>query len=425
MNRTVRCILCLAIPQVLCFAVTPACLSFTGWSGQVNPQADTAGLANVHYPEASNTTYFVAAFHQNAGDVVTIRGRYPFARFMSLEIYPSVTVSYINDSNIAPDPGQNNPFVSGTDHGTYTAYLVFGPQPDLPAQNTLYAGTQTDVVLAYRVYHTTDPNDPAGGVPEPRLWMNGQQLDNCPVQPVIQPTTSTPWGRLDQGNWIGAPPTPAQQLAASYFPKWFLLSAAETAGGFSNGANYYLQARLSRQYLAPNTSRDIFVLRFKAPTYPNTRKGEPAYLRHQVRFWSVCTNDNYTTNVVRCVPDDSIVLDANGYAVIVVSDPGSKPSAAALARYRATWLAWGALALPTDVVFDDHQAAWGTNTPVHFYSTVMFRQTLANSAFTQSFAAVFALPLSQQQAAMGAYWPVSGYCSSAGFESYGIYCLNH
>ena len=127
----------------------------------------------------------------------------------------------------------------------------------------------------------------------------------------------------------------------------------------------------------------------------------------------------------RCTGDDASPLNPNGYVLYVISDPGSSPSPAALSKYYASWLAWGALEFNTDVVYDRKHQPWGTNTPVHYYNDVIYRQTLAEPTFTQSIMNISTLPVAQQKQAMGAYWPVSGYCTTANFESYGIECLEH
>jgi hypothetical protein len=345
---------------------------------------------------------------------------------MSLEVYTDdQLVSSINDYQINPDPGTNNPFVSGKTQGTFTAYLVFGPQPTNPPANTIYTGTYTTVSLIYRLYHATNPSDPAAGSTNPvtpNLTLGGEPLSNCPLQPIL-PSNSTPWARLDLVDWMNQIPTPAQELKASEKPAWTLVNPA-TAHYFPNGADYYMSTMLSRQYLAPNTSDNLFVMKFKAATYPNTRGGVPVYANRQVRFWSVCTDDPYTTNVNRCLPDDATVLDSDGFATIVISDPGSEPNSATLTKYYATWLPWGALDLPTDVVYDINQQPWGVDTPVEYYNNVIYRQTLANASFTESFYNVAQLPLSEQKAAAGKYWPVSGYCSTAAFEASGAACLS-
>jgi hypothetical protein len=416
---------CTILFPAAAFGTVPACSGYTGWNGQINPPTDAAGLANNNFPEASNTTYFGTVLTAPIGTVFTIHGEYPLCRFMALEIYTGDTlVDFINDFQINPDAGTNNPFVSGSAQGTFTVNLVFGPQPTTVPPNTLYTGTLTTVGLVYRLYHTTYPNSITGSSTNPVnpiITVGTRTLPNCPIQPIL-PANSTPWDRLDLGNWIGTIPTGSQIMNASQNPTWTLTNPA-TAHYFPNGADYYIRATLSRQFLAPNSSENLFVMRFMAATFPNTRAGVPVYADRQVRFWSVCTDDPYTTNVNRCTPDDSTTLDPSGYATVVISDPGSAPTSAALTQFNATWLAWGALDLPTDVVYDRQQNPWGITTPVQYYNDIIYRQTLANATFTQSFVNVAQLPAAQQPAAAGPYWPVSGYCSTAAFEASGAKCL--
>ncbi len=404
----------------------------TGWTSQGGPESDTTGIRNINYPEASSTTYWGTPLLGTMGQKVTIHGQFPFARFTSLEVYTGggnaggVLIDHIADVNIVPNPGQNNPYVSGTANGFYTAYVVFGPKPAQPAQNTIYTGTNTSVTVAYRIYHSTDPNDPAAGATTPVLpliTVKGKVLSNCAVRPFLPDPLSTPWGRLASSDFIGSAPTAKQALPVTYPAVWTLTSPYGGGIYFPNGADGYMGTVLSREFLAPNTKNNLYVVRYRSPTFPNTRAGEPVYLDRQVHFWSFCTDDPYTTNANRCIPDDQSVIGPNGFVTFVVSDPGSKPNAAAMQAFSATWIPWGALDLPTDVVYDRTQRAWGINTPVHYYNALIIRQTDAAATFTQSYQAVMQLPIDQQAAAMGDYWPVGGYCSTADFNSYGAACV--
>jgi hypothetical protein len=400
----------------------------TGWALQAGPASDTTGFRNNNFDEASTTTYWYTALVGTAGQTVTVKGQFPFARFMAVEVYTygstaGVLIDNIADVDIVPDPGQNNPYVSGTINGTYTVKLVFGPKPAQPAQNTIYTGTNLSVSLLYRIYHATNANDPAGGAALPAVWVKGQALVNCPVIPFLADPLSTPWGRLASSDFIGSVPTAAQQFPATNPPTWTILSAWDSSTHFPNGADSYMSTHLSREFLAPNTDKNLFVVRYRLPTFPDTRAGEPVYLDRQVHFTSICTDDPYTTNVNRCVPDDETVVDANGFATFVVCDPGSLPSARSMQAFSATWVPWGALDLPTDVVYDREKRPWGISTPVHYYNVLMIRQTDANPTFTQSYTAIAPLPAARQQAAMGDYWPVGGYCSTADFNRYGAACV--
>lgn len=401
-----------------------------GWTLQAGPASDTSGFRNNNFDEASTTTYWYTALIGTAGQVVTVQGQFPSARFMALEVYTygnggnaGVLIDNIPDVDILPDPGQNNPYVSGSTNGTYTVNLVFGPRPDQPAPNTIYTGTNLSVSLLYRIYHATNPNDPAGGSALPTVWVNGQALVNCPVIPFLVNPLSTPWGRLASSDFIGTAPTDSQKIPATDPPTWSILTAWNSSTHFPNGADTYMSTHLSREFLAPNTDKNLFVVRYRLPTYPNTRAGEAVYLDRQVHFTSICTDDPFTTNVNRCVPDDGTVVDANGFATFVVCDPGSLPSPAAMQAFSATWVPWGALSSPKDVVYDRQKRPWGVGTPVHYYNVLLIRQTDANPTFAQSYAAISLLPADQQQAAMGDYWPVGGYCSTANFNQYGAACV--
>jgi hypothetical protein len=80
----------------------------------------------------------------------------------------------------------------------------------------------------------------------------------------------------------------------------------------------------------------------------------------------------------------------------VISDPADKPSDAALASHQANWIPWGGI----------------------FYDgVVIYRHMLPASSFAE---AIQNVPEGADAAAiMGDYFPRSGYCSTAGFESGG------
>ena len=180
---------------------------------------------------------------------------------------------------------------------------------------------------------------------------------------------------------------------------------------------------LSRDFLTSATP--LLVVKFFAPTFPDTQNGVPPYTAgEQVRYWSLCTNEPLTTAVSRCVPDDRAATQ-NGYTTIVISDPSNQPSASVLSQWGATWLAWGAMEYSTDFLYNMNYQPLASTDGAFYYSVLIYRQTLASSSFTQSMANVSKLPPSQRKAAMGAYWPVSGYCTAAQFQSAGAGCIGH
>ncbi len=186
-----------------------------------------------------------------------------------------------------------------------------------------------------------------------------------------------------------------------------------------------MAAMLSRDFILNGRFKyEMAVIHLRAPTYPDTQAGEPPYLavtERQVRYWSVCQNEPLTTSVVRCVGDNQATLK-NGYATFVISDPSRKPSDTVLAQWGAHWIAWGALQ-PGDIIYDIEGNPLGIGDPVFYNGLVLYRQTMANSSWTQSMYAVGQLERSQWKSAMGDYWPLIGYCTAAAFQVAGAGCI--
>jgi hypothetical protein len=183
-----------------------------------------------------------------------------------------------------------------------------------------------------------------------------------------------------------------------------------------------MSAILSREYLAAPYNYDLAVMRMRAPTFADTQAGVPPYADADMRFWSVCTDEPFSTGVTRCIPDDK-AANVNGFVTFVISDPGMKPDLRIMRQWGAEWLAWGALA-PGDSIYDARETLLTNADGVYYYNTVIYRQTVSNPDFAASIANVADLSPSQAQAIMGDYYPQIGYCSLQDFETLGPDCLN-
>lgn len=404
----------------------PGCTSMQAWNGQYNPLSDTTNLKNVAYLDYYET-YWLMGISGSSTTPVTITGQFPAGRYMSLQVYGgnghAVAIDGLRDSDINPDPGQNNPFRSGgtSAQGTYTIQIIFGMKPKSPPANTIYTGLQNSVNLMYRVYVPTDPNNLAGAYapPLPTVKEQGGTLVTCPVRPIIVPQTATVWGRLDQDNFNGAPPASGQPAALN--PSWTLHPGSDSLFPFANLDDNYMVATLSRQFLTAPYSGQLAVMQMYAPTFPNTMTGTPPYMSANVRYWSVCTDDPLTTGVSRCAPD-YLATNTNGLVTFVISDPAYKPSSAVLSQWGAEWLAWGALA-PNDSMDNLQGTELNGSNGVFYQNRVFYRQLVSDPSFTQSILNVSKLPGPLQQHAMGNYWPRIGYCTLTSFTSKGIGCL--
>jgi hypothetical protein len=413
-------------------APDPGCEAYTANQSQASVRSDTTGLRNIAYPEEF-ATYWGTPLVEPLGSVAIMNGRFPLARYMAVQVYDSQQnlLGAIADQNIQPDAGTNNPFVSGTAQGTFTVRIVFGRAPlTTPPVNTIYTNNVTNVTVLYRIYYPDNPNDLTGGSFSPVLpnyTVNNIPLTSCPPRPIVTPESSLVWGRIDTGEWVG---TAGSVTAGFWMPTtvsapWTLTVTGPHTPYFPSADNSYMTATISRQYLAPPYSYDMVVVRMHAPTFPNTQTGDAPYLAlttRQVRFWSICQDDPLTTGVNRCIEDNQAV-NTNGYITIVISDPSKKPTDTTLAQFGATWMSWGALQTSDTLYDNDHNPVTDAQ-PTYYYGFLIYRQTLPNPSWSQSFVNIANnYPQLQWQNKMGDYWPTTGYCTVSNFASYGAGCI--
>lgn len=403
----------LSLPFIAGAAETPP----AGCSWPAKIDADTLNTA---FPDES-ATYWATRFVSVPGARLEIRGRYPDARYFSFHAYDELQrpVGSLADRDIAPDPGSLNPFATpdADAGGNYTAFVEFTGKPATPAPNTLYAGETAEGApnpagfLLLRVYTPDDPGDPAGGVAVPLITLvlpgdlrvpfaaceplppstggavteairSGSFPDALPRVVPIVATESTPEFRrfygLDRNVWDRVPPNPVTDPVPRF------------QGGFlSNQHIAYLYRILSREF------GDVFVFRARAPTFPDTRAGKEPTDAAQVRYWSVCQNELATQRFVACLADHQSVVGADGFMTFVISDPADRPANAVASGF-VNWIPWGG---------------------VFYDGLVIYRHMLPASSFAE---AIQSVPEGADAAAvMGEYFPHSGYCTTAEFETGG------
>jgi hypothetical protein len=396
---TTAAIVALACTGVLCAGAGASAPSEPptqcSWGLQSNPN-----VVNVEYPDL-NAHYWGRELLPQLGGRLVIRGEYPAARYFSFHVYDEklVPLDSIYDSQVVPNPGSSNPFVHKPKRGAgvhYTLYVEFKPKPSNPAPNTLYVGdtpqgTPTpEGTLMYRVYVPNNPSDPAGGAPLPQITWETEE--GAPIQEygACASNSIEIGGQLNEeiadSNWpegVPAPPSPE----ATNRPTWARAFGSELVGVWANQQVAYLKTTISRQY------GDVVVIRGKAPTFPDTRAGQPPYRKRQVRYWSFCENSE-TTRVIACQADYRAATNG-GYYTYVVSDPDKRPANATAAN-GVTWLLWG-----------------GTMAS----GQVIYRNMLPAPSFAQ---AVQHVPEgASPQGVMGPYFPHAVYCTKAIFEAGG------
>jgi hypothetical protein len=376
-------------------AELPGGTSQCSWNLKSNPNT-----INIEYPDL-NATYWGRDFFPIPGERLVITGTYPHARYFSFHVYDEklVPLSSVYDADIAPNAGSSNPFRAKPKRGagdSYTEYVDFTAAPSNPAPNTLYVGdtpqkTPTPVfTLMYRVYIAQNPAEPAGNVPLPQVTVQTTEGKTLESYGACASNSFEPGSRLNEeianSNYPSEAPTPTIPEATDP-PTWSRAFGSDLVGVWANQQNAYLKAKISRQY------GGVVVIHAKAPTFPNTRAGQPPYRTRQVRYWSICENSE-ATRVISCAADYAAAIK-KGYFTYVISDPNARPANATAAN-GVTWLPWGGI-FPS--------------------GEVIYRNMLPAPSFTQ---AIQNVPERvSPEPVMGPYFPVIVYCKAATFDAGG------
>jgi hypothetical protein len=406
------------VPRIAQVAHADVALSSCFWTAKMDPS-----YLNFAFPD-QNAIYYMGYYTAHEGDSLIITGEFPYARYMSFNVYDNATRSLdaLTDYQIQPDPGSYNPYLPNANRRVfprnYTIHVNFGAIPTHRAPNTIYTGTGQNGLpnysglLIYRIYIPDKGMGNTGGVPLPSVTIKtagGKTigLDNCGVPyPMIPDTVNSTLANTAYPLPVSASPGYSPPLWTKFFgiDQAIETTALEnglmgrngenvanqlprlTSGGFlQNLDNKYIFTPLNRSY------GPIVVFHGKAPTFPNTLAGQRISNKDQVRYWSFCQNDITTERYVACLADYQMVTDKNGYYTLVISDPSNRPKNA-YPKDGVNWLPWG----------------------VYPNTMLIYRQMLANKSFTQSIANIPEHASVLQT--MREYYPVGRYCTKAEFE---------
>jgi hypothetical protein len=359
----------------------------------------------------SGANYYVGVIQPVAGETQVFHGQFPKARYFSytdylyirdLEFGMTVPDDHIHDAQIKPSSGVNRFLPGQTANGTYSVTVVDGKPPAVIPPNTIYTDNTGSVTMyvMYRIYDSSVASDPLGGVPLPSetTYLNGHAISQG--LPCVTPFNGT----LAHPGMAGAAApargaahargesparilAPARPAATSSVP-WTLPTATAAQAQFSNPDISYLGATY------PTTDGQVAVVRIKTTSFPNTNAGSPVWQTGaQVRYWSLCIDNGFFTFVTGCV-DDYAAIQSGGEATFAFSSPAERPTNATAAA-GVNWMSLGS----------------------GLWHTIVYRQMLAATSFTQSIAAI---PADGSPATtMGPYYPQLAFCTVSTFESSG------
>ncbi len=281
--------------------VTPSC----AWT------AHSAASDNVLAPDSA-AIYYLLPFTAQAGLRIRLSGRYPDARYASLQAYDAggslFTVngvsSALTDYQIQPERGSVNPWQPPAwpgrrrpAGGRFTVTLRSDVSPG--QVNTLPlapAGTATGTegYLVYRVYL------PAGGdfsrVPLPAVTFTANGVTVAVPTCAASGASARPAGAPSLSRAVarsaatGSAATGSAATGSVVFTR-----AAVSSGGFPNADSGYLLA-----VVTPPGDGDVVVIRGRAPTWSRGSHPSPWPARGvDMRYWSMC--DYLATAVIPLV----------------------------------------------------------------------------------------------------------------------------
>ena len=406
------------LPTVGCF-----------WTGPFSASDEKTNLA---YP-GTEITYWGAKFTTPVGATLTLRGRYPHARYSSLNAYRSggVSTGSLSGTDIKPDKGSINPSRPGKNRNAknrdYTVSVFSTDPPANPAKNALYAapspGSTQDIL--YRVYVPDKGRSLAGGtgIPKPELKLadgtvlTGQALcDSLNSTHDYQSNKMSPALYNALVNTPGKDPATNPALPTFTFSKYINLTnslarygspeAQQTAWAnnpneegtqYNNGDARYMTGAYAFNY------GEVLALHGRLPTTPKTYNGQKKTKAGQLTEWDMCGIQSLvTTKTYRCLFDEQIPLrnKKRSYVIAFAHSPLRPKNAT-----RKCGVAW----LPADPEGD------GAGRPDT--GLLLTRNVLPSPDYKKSSWSVTS-PFNAKEI-MGDYYPKGNYMAKKAFESHG------
>lgn len=334
----------------------------------------------------TNTRYWRADLVLAPGETLELRGRFPYARQMSIAVHrraDNMMVAAVRDEDIMPDAGATNPYRIGArrnaDNRRFT--LAF-------TTRTGGANVVPDSIplrLLYRIY-LPDQAHPGGGVPLPQA----QVIDSAGAIRALGAECPDP-ATVDPAQIIGPTNIPPGPGTADDPITWLGSRAPSDAGVgdlLVNRDNAYA-------YAVTDFRREgVILLRGRAPVSPRTRAGAPVMKGGQVRYWSLCAYREPSDRSAACVADEDVPIGRDRRLTIVVGPAERRPANARA----ACGIAW----LPA---------------PASATGLLLLRHVAAAPSFQHTPAAVGRGEAAA--AALGAYGPKGGYVAVATVEKLG------
>lgn len=305
---------------------------------------------NIAFP-GTEITYWGAKFRTPPGAVLRLNGKYPYARYSSLNSYESsgdLPTGSISDRQIRPDRGSVNTSLPGRDRKakkrSWTVRVLGRSAPAKKARNTLYAAPTDHAYqdILYRVYVADKGRNRAGGVkiPTPELTLAGGKVlkgkalcaalnsnheyraSTVPVpvynalvnSPGKDPLTNPAEADFDFIKFFNLKLSLARYGTQAAFDAAWEANPVEIGTLYANNDARYMTGAFSSRF------GKLLVIKGSMPTTPRTWRGNRRARKAQLVEWDMCTMESVvTTRTHRCLFDEQVPLKGKQrrYTIVV------------------------------------------------------------------------------------------------------------
>jgi len=291
-----------------------------------------------------NANYYVFPYEVDPYIVIVIKGKFPYARYMSFTLAGQLdnVITTAPDKALIPDPGSTTPFLPCADwnanNRNYTIKIRSTPPPKgsehfVPeaGNNTFYAGTLKDGtpnkwgLIGLRIYVPSIGYDKTGGVGLPKITYCAAK-NNCnttrisgTVNKSTQPDNSL--NQVDAFRKRTSFQHCSDMVKQNCDLIWNRIGVIATR---------ILQPDLNTVYTLSNQierdPRKLLFIRWKAPTFPDTYHNIGILRNTDMRYWSMSFITQVGLLSLYTISDFQTVMDKNGYVNLVISFGASRPS---------------------------------------------------------------------------------------------------
>ena len=346
-----------------------------------------------------HATYEIMRYIHDPAVAIRVTGRFPFARYMSVQVYADDGTHYgaFGDAEIVPDEGSVNPFLPEVDdeapNRSYTVWIVPEGSP-MGGENTIEVPmpdndpeTPDDrLSICVRVYLPDDHRDVLGGVDLP-TWESVYEATGAPspCPQHLRYVTADTLGFVGE-QWKKEP------FGVDGDEIHFLRMWADD--DYGNSETAYLGTYFDRSAGA------VAVVRF-LPLRFGWHGENPG--GDDLRYWSFCLYGGILGTVGACLADEALEVADDGYVYIVFARR-TPAIQAKVRRHGINLIPWGLHSKPLGVMrqIDANPECESCAHEVPLYEPPASPQELGEEFY---YAENF----------VGEYAPVGRHCSELGF----------